>query len=141
MELAFLVYLIETVLPNINILLGSTMVAVAFGLLAALLMYVLESEYVRKSMSYDLKTLKKITIRVLFPIALLFAILPSKQSTYFIVGAYFTQEVMTSEFASSVLSNSNETVTLFIERMNLELKKDIDNLKNPNNETQDEIEE
>lgn len=71
-----------------------------------------------------LKTIAKIFV----PCCLLMVVIPSKQTTYVMVGAYFTQELLTSDAVTNVLTEGNETVQLFIKRTNLQLKNDIEQL-------------
>lgn len=65
-------------------------------------------------------------------------VLPSKQTTYVMVGAYFTQELLTSDTVTNVLHDGNETVQLFIKRTNLQLKDDIAKLDGTTQQTSKE---
>lgn len=76
---------------------------------------------------WDDKTLKTIA-KIFVPCCLIMVVLPSKQTTYVMVGAVFTQELLTSDSVTNVLHEGNETVQLFIKRTNLQLKNDIEQL-------------
>jgi len=79
---------------------------------------------------------KRTVLYIFVPCVLLGIILPSKKDTYFIIGAYMTQEVLTSDTAKDFLTTGNETVSLFIERTNLQLSEDINVL---NEATKDKV--
>lgn len=138
MELALLVYIVDTLIPGINGLLG--FVVVVTGLMLLLLSffyYVLMSEYEIERARWGKNTIKNIA-KVFVPCCLLLVVLPSKQTTYIMIGAYFTQELLTSEAMTNVLSDSNETVHLFIERTNLQLKNDIATLSGSTEQSSEE---
>ncbi len=128
MELAFLVYVVETLLPGIVGLIGWTIaITCAMLLILSFFYYCVMDEKDIERARWDNTTLKTIA-KIFVPCCLLMVVLPSKQTTYVMVGAYFTQELLTSDSVTNVLHEGNETVQLFIKRTNLQLKNDIEQL-------------
>lgn len=128
MELAFLVYVVETLLPGIVGLIGWTIAITGTMLLIlSFFYYCLMNENDIERARWDNTTLKTIA-KIFVPCCLIMVVLPSKQTTYVMVGAYFTQELLTSDSVTNVLHEGNETVQLFIKRTNLQLKNDIEQL-------------
>lgn len=128
MELAFLVYVVETLLPGIVGLIGWTIaITGAMLLILSFFYYCVMDEKDIERARWDNTTLKTIA-KIFVPCCLLMVVLPSKQTTYVMVGAYFTQELLTSDSVTNVLHEGNETVQLFIKRTNLQLKNDIEQL-------------
>lgn len=138
MELAFLVYVVETLLPGIVGLLGWTIAITGIMLFVlSFFYYCLMNERDIEMARWDNKTLKNIA-KIFVPCCLLMVVLPSKQTTYVMVGAFFTQELLTSDAVTNVLHEGNETVQLFITRTNLQLKDDIAKLDGSTTQTSKE---
>ena len=141
MELAFLVYVVETLLPGLGGLLFTvTFVGGLITLFMTFCYYILMDERDIEKARWGKNTLKTLGLKIVLPCALLYAVLPTKQTTYVMVGAYFTQELLTSGAVTDVLDKGNETVQLFIKRTNLQLKDDIQKLSNnePTEQTTEE---
>lgn len=141
MELAFLVYVVETLLPGLGGLLFTvTFVGGLITLFMTFCYYILMDERDIEKARWGKNTLKTLGLKIVLPCALLYTVLPTKQTTYVMVGAYFTQELLTSGAVTDVLDKGNETVQLFIKRTNLQLKDDIQKLSNnePTEQTTEE---
>lgn len=130
MELALLVYVVETLIPGLNFVLGVGLIISAFVAIICTVLILSHQQHGEVvTMPFSFKFVKGVALYLFLPFLVLNVIVPSKKSTYFIVAGYFTQSIVESDGVNSILTSGNETVKLFIERTNEQLKSDIDKIK------------
>lgn len=122
MELALLVWLVMTVIPAINgIGIFATATAAIGGGIALLCWLFMDSREQRENAEgfRGVKTYLKYAL----PVALLAALLPDKETSWYIIGAYAAQTVATSEFAGEVAGEGKEILLELMQKARAEVGK------------------
>lgn len=122
MELALLVWLVMTVIPAINgIGVFATVTSAIVGTITAFC-WVLMSERERKESTAGFLGAKTY-LKWALPIALIAALVPDKETSWYIIGAYAAQTVATSEFAGEVAGEGKELLLELIQKARAEVGK------------------
>lgn len=117
MSLVFIVWLVTTFLPNLGLMVGITTVVafVIFGFLSVYAFIEENANPLLKFLSY-----KKSICFVLF----LACVIPSKESTWYMVGAYGTQKLIENPVAQDIASDGVDVLKALMKKAkeNLEEK-------------------
>lgn len=117
MGLVFIVWLVTTFLPNLGLMVGITtlLTFVAFGFLALYAFIEENANPLLKFLSYK----KSIGL-----VILLSCVIPSKESTWYMVGAYGTQKLIENPVAQDIASDGVDVLKALMKKAkeNLEEK-------------------
>ncbi|QGH72646.1 MAG: hypothetical protein [Myoviridae sp. ctThM1] len=117
MTLVLIVWLVNTILPGLSCVLALTFI----GLLIAIVitgLYALieeESEPLLKILSYK---------KSLFALVILSILIPSKETTWYMVGAYGTQKLVESPAAQELASDGVDVLKELLAKAKRELAED-----------------
>lgn len=117
MSLVFMVWMVTTFLPNIGLMVGiATIVTfVVFGFLALYAFIEEDADPLLKLLSY-----KKPICLVVF----LACVLPSKEATWYMVGAYGTQKLIDSPVAQDLASDGVDILKQLMAKAKKELSEE-----------------
>lgn len=124
MELAFLVYLLGTVLPTLS---GIGVVLIVITALITMAWIIggpvwLDSYYKDKRDSFYKGT--KSYLKWAVPVMVVCSLIPSKEVSYTMVAAYTAQSVGQNDKVKDIAGQSLEVIEMFLEKTRAELTKD-----------------
>lgn len=117
MTLVLIVWLVNTILPGLSVVLALALLGlfVAIGFMAVYALIEEDSRPLLKILSYK---------KSLFFIVLLAILIPSKETTWYMVGAYGTQKLVESPAAQELASDGVDVLKELLAKAKRELAED-----------------
>lgn len=121
MEFMLIVYLISTVLPLLKGLAFAAGGIAIFCLIMGPLFYLILSKDMSENQIEVCKSVAK-KVFIGWCIAMTFHLVPDEKTSYAMLAAYTTQQVVTNDKVQEIAGQSLETVELLLQKYNQELK-------------------